>query len=175
MPDPEPLQTIRYPAEGDLQVEFRLPASWTTDLKLSTLALFYPVSDAGGPSPAGGLLAVNLDTRTFNPGLTPDEADAQVRANSKDPNDVLRLGPERWLIRGKSDKVELTHRSVVHVWVLVRLVRPDLLARIGFVFTGVDDLYENPGDPGYATVDLLDRQIEAARVIAADPPSRPAP
>ena len=164
MTDPESFQTVCYPAEGPVRVEFRVPESWKVDLS-PTMAACYPRSEFGGPWPTGGMLAVNIASKTFSPPLSPDAADAQVRASSKDPNQVLRLGPERWLIRAKDYKQELSHRSVVHIWVLVRLLRPDLLTRVGFVFSAADTLFDNPGDANYATVDLLEREIDAARVV----------
>ncbi len=165
--EPQHFQTVRYPAGGAVRVEFRVPADWKVDLNLPAMAICYPESEYGGPWPVGGMLAVNIDTKACPTALSPDEADAQVRGSSKDPNQVLRLGPERWLIRAKDYKQELSHRSVVHIWVLVRLVRPDLLARVGFVFSAADALFDNPGDPGYATIDLLEREIDAARVFEA--------
>lgn len=160
-----PLRTITYPSTGEVRVTFRLPEDWKEDANVPGMGLFYPEPEGspGGPWPTGGMLAVNIETKSFAPPLTPDAADAQVRANSKDPNQILRLGPDRWLIRGKSYKQELSHRSVVHIWVLVRLLRPDLLARVGFVFTGADAFFDNPGDPGYDTIDLLDHEIVAAQ------------
>lgn len=157
-------QTVRYPAEGPVRVEFRLPTGWKGDASLPGMGLFYP-AEGGGPTATGGMLAVNLEAKTLAGPLSADAADAQIRAGAKTPGDVLRLGPERWVIRSKGYKEEATYRAVVHIWVLVRLVRPDLLARIGFIFTADEKLYADPGDPGYATVDLLEREVEAARVV----------
>lgn len=163
----ERFQTVSYAAEGPVRLSFRLPEDWKADLSLPNVGLFYPESELGGPGPAGGMLAVNVETKKFDWPLTPESADAQVRAGTKDPTQVMRLGPERWVIRAKSYKQELAYRGVVHVWVLVRLVTPNLLARVGFVFNGVDTFHDSPGDPGYATIDLLEREIEAARVTEA--------
>lgn len=157
-------QTVRYPADGPVRVEFRLPTGWEADPNLPGMGLYYP-ADGGGPTATGGMLAVNLEAKTLAGPLSPDAADEQIRGGAKNPGDVLRLGPERWVIRSKGYKQEEAYRAVVHIWVLVRLVRPDLLARVGFIFTASDSLYDNPGDPGYDTVDLLEREIEAARVV----------
>lgn len=157
-------QTVRYPADGPVRVEFRLPMGWEADPNLPGMGLYYP-GHGGGPTATGGMLAVNLEVKTLAAPLSADDADTQIRGGAKNPGDVLRLGPERWVIRSKGYKQEETYRAVVHIWVLVRLVRPDLLARVGFIFTADETLYDKPDDAGYAMVDLLEREIEAARVL----------
>jgi hypothetical protein len=162
-------RSVTYPPAGDVRVTFRVPEDWKEDANLPGMALYYPEPEdapGGGPWPVGGMLAVNVEAKPLSPPLSAEAADRQVRSKSKDPSQVRRLDVETWLIRGKSYKQEASHRAVVHLWVLVRLVRPDLLVRVGFVFSAIDMLYDEPGKPFYGVVEMLEREVGVARVEA---------